>query len=308
MPEGDTIFRLAARLRGAVVGRVVTKAESRATGTFAPIVGDTVVSIETHGKNLFFVFKSGLAIHSHLGMHGSWRLFLHAEHPRLPSTFRALLVLGDRSLVCFRAPVARLLSRSEVARMKAETEVGLDPLREPFDEVQTASIVAKFSTRAAPVGVVLLDQRVIAGVGNVLKSETLFVARQDPFVSCASCTEENLRHLVDTAVRILRESVAKKGTAPIDDDAAPFRSNRRITRPYDSILGTRGGALHWVYLRAGEPCFSCGTEIAMRYQGEAARSTYYCPECQSVALSRAPSIERAATQARPSTRRRTNRH
>ena len=277
MPEGDSIFRVAARLRIAVLGRAVSGAESRATGSFAPLVGDTLTSIETHGKNLFFVFASGLVVHSHLRMHGSWRVVVHGEQ-RVPLQFRALLTFGDRSIVCVGAPVVRLLSAREAARARASEALGPDPLHDTFD---VATVVRVLQKREGPIGEVLLDQRVIAGVGNVLKSETLFVARQDPFASCASCTEEALVRVVETARDLLRASVAKKESASIHDDAAPFREKMRVTKGgFDPWLGPSPGQTSWVYRRAGEPCHSCKTPIGMRHQGNPPRSTYFCPVCQ----------------------------
>ena len=278
MPEGDSIFRVAARLRIAVLARAVTAAESRASGSFARLVGDTLTAIETHGKNLFFVFASGLVVHSHLRMHGSWRVVPH-ERQRIPHHFRALLTFGDRSIVCTGAPVVRLLSASEAARARASQAIGPDPLHDTFD---VAALVLLLATRAEPIGEVLLDQRVLAGVGNILKSETLFVARQDPFVSCASCTEDALVCVVETARDLLRGSVAKKGSSSIHDDAAPFRTRIRVTKAdFDPWLGPSPGRSSWVYRRRGEPCFRCKTPIEMRHQGSPPRSTYFCPRCQA---------------------------
>jgi endonuclease VIII len=289
MPEGDSIFRVAARLRIAVAGRAVTGAESRATGTFAPLVGDTLTSVETHGKNLFFVFGSGLVVHSHLRMHGSWRVVVH-EKDRVPHHFRALLTFGDRSIVCVGAPVVRLLSAREAARARTSQAIGPDPLHDTFD---VAAVVRALQKRAEPIGEILLDQRVIAGVGNILKSESLFVARQDPFASCASCTEEALVRVVETARDLLRASVAKKGNASIHDDTAPFRTKSRVTKgDFDPWLGPSPSETNWVYRRSGEPCHSCKTPIGMRHQGSPPRSTYFCPRCQESLESAPPRPKR----------------
>lgn len=285
MPEGDSIFRLAARLRVAALGRVVTEAESRATGSFSRLVGDTLTAIETHGKNLFFGFASGLVVHSHLRMQGSWRVYLHAEGPRRPREFRALLVFEDRSLVCSRAPIVRLLSAREAERARSPTAIGGDPLHETFD---ASIVVEKLRGRPLSLAEALLDQRAMAGVGNILKSETLFVAGIDPFASCASCTDETLLRIVETAAKLLRASVAKKGDASIDDDSAPFRAPVRQTRAvHDPWVASSTRESLWVYGKRGEPCPSCSGPIEMRSSGYPARSTYFCPRCQAGHVARA---------------------
>ncbi len=281
MPEGDSIFRAAARIRETCAGRVVVEAESRAPGpSFARLAGDTLSTAETHGKNLFLRFSSGLAVHVHLKMLGSIRVVLHDGSARsTPFEYRALFVFADRSIVIRRAPIVRLLSSREVERVRAM--LGVDPLA--ATEMPSADVIAKLRTRKDTLGEALMDQRLIAGVGNVLKSESLFLAKASPFASCASCTDAELEAVVAKVRETMEKSVAKRDGASRHDDGARFVANRRITRER-SALGSAGAretsTTTWVYSRRDEPCFVCRTKIAMAYQGDPPRSTYYCPRCQ----------------------------
>ena len=284
MPEGDSIFRVAARLRPLVVGRVVRRAECNAPGTeLSGLVGATLDGIETHGKNLYFNFSNGLVLHSHLRMRGSWRTVALGPRTRLPVSARATLVFDDLALVCRNAPVVRLVSARRAEREKTTNHLGPDPLKDDFS---IDAVVDTLRGREVELGVALLDQRVLAGIGNILKSEALFLARLDPFRTCASYTDKELLHAVDTARKLIRTSVARKGDASIHDASVPFRAPVRITRGRaDPLLGTRAPSsarATWVYLRKGASCFECGAAIGMRNQGNPERSTYFCPTCQAV--------------------------
>lgn len=284
MPEGDSVFRAASRVRAACGGRVVLDAETRGPGpSFGRLRGARLDEVETHGKNLFFRFSSGLVVHVHLRMTGKLRV---VDGAASAGSFRARLVLGPRdgagdegtsTLLFLGAPVVRLVTRTELVAIRAR--LGADPLR---GEISEPEVVSKVLGYDGTLGEALLSQRVMAGVGNIVKCEALFLAGADPFVSCASCTEETAARVVAKAVELLRASVARKGGAPRDDDAAPFATPFRMTRgrpdPYRSPSRRE---TTWVYGRPGEPCRTCGTRIVARPQGQPPRTTYYCPTCQA---------------------------
>lgn len=288
MPEGDSVFRAASRVRVECVGRAVLDAETRGPGpSFGRLRGATLDEIETHGKNLFFKFSSGLVVHVHLRMTGKLRV---VPGTASSGAFRARFVLGPRegaaseakgegttTLLFLGAPVVRLVTRSELVTIRER--LGADPLR---GEISEPEVVEKVFSYDGTLGEALLSQRVMAGVGNIVKCEALFLAGADPFVSCASCTEETAARVVAKAVELLRASVARKGGAPRDDDAAPFATPFRMTRgrpdPYRSPSRRE---TTWVYGRPGEPCRTCGTRIVARPQGQPPRTTYYCPTCQA---------------------------
>jgi len=279
MPEGDSIFRAAARIRAACAGLVVVAAETHAPGpAFGRLVGDTLTTVDTHGKNLFLRFASGLGVHVHLRMLGSARVVLHEGGAADLHGYRAFIGFADRSIVVRRAPLVRLMSAREVDQ--AKRALGADALGQTFD---TAAVVEKMRARTDTLGEALVDQRLVAGVGNILKSESLFLAKTSPFLVCASCTESELARVIDTARETMERSVAKRGGASRFDDAAPFAARARLTRDRrDPYRADPGRDTTWVYLRRGEPCFVCRTPIAMRHQGVPPRSTYFCPRCQGV--------------------------
>ena len=261
MPEGDTLFRIARTLTQALVGRPFTAVESTVPA-IAPteLVGRTTVAVEAHGKNLMIRLDDGRTIYSHLRMTGSWHVYRPGERWQKPrSGARLVLETADIHAVCFYAPVIELLAPGGEQRHAVLTQLGPDVLAPDFN-IEAA---ARRLDDPRPIGEVVMDQRVIAGIGNVYKSELLFLERIDPWrpASTLSLAERTalMQHTVKLMVPNLRPG-----------------AGMRTTR------ASLGGPRQWVYGRAGEQCMICGTNIAMRRQGAAGRSTYYCPRCQGV--------------------------
>lgn len=284
MPEGDTIYRLAARLREALVGERIERAESQVFEVpAARLEGAEVVAIDTHGKNLLIELSSGLTLHTHLMMNGSWHLLARgAPWTRARSRMRVALATANHEAVCFAAPVVRLVKASRTSVDARLAELGPDPLRDDYDRSEVLRRLAK--REAQPIGVALLDQRVVAGVGNVLKSETLFLAGADPYAQIALYDEAARLAIVELVERVLRLTVERRASDPGDIGPPRFRTPRRTTR---AALGAEHGHTDrlWVYSRRGQPCYVCGAPIAYARQGGLAvgallRSTYSCPSCQ----------------------------
>ncbi len=264
MPEGDTIFRAARTLHGVLAGRVVTRFQSPRAGvevlaTRLHVVGSTVERVEARGKHLLMRFSGGAVLHTHMRMHGSWHTYRRATRWRQPAhAMRVLVETGDVLAVCFDAPVVELLAPGEEAAHPALASLGTDLLGADFDAGR-----ARSALRARPdleIGVALLDQRALAGIGNVYKSEVLFLCGVDPFRRVASLDDASLERLVATAARELRRNVS--------------RNERRTTTAL-------AGPPLWVYRRKGQACRRCGAAIERRLQGDQARSTYWCPACQT---------------------------
>lgn len=284
MPEGDTIYRLAARLREALVGERIERAESQVFEVPASrLEGAEVLAVDTHGKNLLIELSSGLTLHTHLMMNGSWHLYARgAAWTRARSRMRVALATADHEAVCFAAPVVRLVKTARSSLDARLAQLGPDPLREDYDRAEVLRRLSKLE--ALPLGVALLDQRVVAGVGNVLKSETLFLAGADPYAQVALYDEAARLAIVELVERVLRLTVATKPSEPGASGPPRFRSPRRTTR---AALGAEHGHTDrlWVYSRRGQPCYVCGSPIAYARQGGVAlgallRSTYSCPSCQ----------------------------
>lgn len=263
MPEGDTIFRAARTLHGVLAGRTVTRLASPRAGieplaARLRVVGSTVVGVEARGKHVLMRFSSGAVLHTHMRMHGSWHTYRRATRWRKPAhAMRVLVETGEVLAVCFDAPVVELLAPGEEAQHPALSTLGTDLLGPDFDPAR-----AKAALRARPdveIAVALLDQRALAGIGNVYKSEVLFLCGVDPFRRVASLDDAALDALVATAARLLRRNLASSG--------------RRTTE-------SQAGPPLWVYRRKGEACRRCGRAVERRLQGDQGRSTYWCPGCQ----------------------------
>jgi endonuclease-8 len=279
VPEGDTIARAARRLHAALAGRTVARFETPLASLMSlpvpgPVAGRRVERVEPRGKHLLVILSGDLILHTHMRMHGSWHVYAPGERWRQPRSQMRLLMETDLAhAVGFRVPVAEWLTAGSLARHAVLRALGPDLLVPVFD---AEGVVARMRQAGdLPLADVLLDQRVMAGVGNVIKSEVLFAARLHPFDPVAACAGTELRALVGVARRLLAINAADR----------PGSSGRRTT-----------GRLHpdeqlWVYGRTGKPCFRCGASIEMRRTGPDARATYWCRRCQPP---RAPSPEGAA--------------
>ncbi len=281
MPEGDTLYKAAARLR-VMVGQTVTRFESTVLAVEA--VGRVISAVEARGKNLliWFTGSTGVrpegstgvrpegthALYTHLRMEGSWHLMRPGSAWRRPSSRMRVLVETEQWVaICFSAPVVEWLTAWEVAHHPVLAGLGPDLLSDDEDpEAQISAILARLRVNPErPLGEAILDQRLVAGLGNVYKSELLFLERLDPFMPVAAYDDEALRRLLAAGRTWMRRNVM---------------DGPRQTR-WDA-----GRAKVYVYNRSGELCPRCNTPIEMRRQGALGRSTYYCPQCQQVGASK----------------------
>jgi endonuclease-8 len=243
MPEGDAIHRAARRLQPLVGERVAVEAphpRAAATGVAEKLDGRRLVGVEALGKNLLLHFENGLVLRSHLRMSGRWRV----GEPGGKRFGRPWLVLtgGEHEATLWGGPVLELHRRGL-------SRLGPDILAEPpaFDAMQER-LRAEDQRRA--VGDALLDQRLVAGIGNVWKAESLWRAGVSPWRPLFDVSDDELRRVLEWAARLMRHSVEGQ------------RSERAV------------------YRRVGRPCPRCGTPIRSRGQGDANRMSYWCPTCQ----------------------------
>lgn len=265
MPEGDTIARTADVLRAALVGRPITAARARPqpgmrhVPDLSRLVGSTVTSVEPRGKHLLIGFDSGLTLRTHLRMRGSWHRYRPGERWHRPQTAASVVLENPSAVaVAFSTPVVELLTDADLRRSSVLGSLGPDLLAADFDA--DAALARLRALGGEELGNALLDQRAVAGIGNVYKSEVPFIEGLDPWSPVASLAEEELRRALATARRLLQ---------------ANTRGGARVT------TGSRvPGQVLWVYGRAGRPCRRCGTPIRHARQGPLARLTYWCPRCQ----------------------------
>ncbi len=276
MPEGDTIHRAADTLQRAIGGQVVTRFESvlpkltRADAD-APIRGRTVERVEARGKHLLIWFSGDLVLRTHMRMNGSWHIYRPGERWQRPHRdMRIVIETPAMHAVAFTVPVAEFVTSRDLANHDIVAELGPDPLSDTFSAEQ--AIERMHAHGDIEIADVLLDQSVIAGIGNVFKSEVLFGARVNPFVPVSQLTREQLAEIVAVATRFMRANVVSGVASGFSRTA----SMRRTTGRADP------SARLWVYGRGGQPCRRCGTAISRQKQGPYARSTYWCEKCQPV--------------------------
>lgn len=269
VPEGDTIFRAARTLNRALAGHVVVEFTSMFPAlTREPVTGRTIDGVRSAGKHLLMTFSGDLVLRTHMRMNGSWHIYRRGERWRRPRRDMRVVVATEAfEAVGFNIPVAEMIRTRDLARHDELRKLGPDLLDDSFDAGE-----ARRRMRARPdadIADVLLNQRVLAGIGNVYKSEVLFACRVHPFTPVARLDDSTLDNLITTARRYLRSNVS--------DNLAPmttYTGYRRTTRRDDPKERL------WVYGRARLPCRRCATPVAIRKQGTDARLTYWCPSCQ----------------------------
>jgi endonuclease-8 len=298
VPEGDTIFRTAATLRRALVGRVVRSLEYAPPTTLPPARcagagGRTIAAVESAGKHLLMVFRDGngadpapavtasppaggsftvaiagvaldlrrtdLVLHTHMGMRGSWHIYRPEERWRKSVRAAGIVVRTDAFVApCFAPQIAELLTAGEVAHHPRLRQLGADLAQQDVDRADAVARLRRASD--AEIGNALMDQRAVAGIGNVYKSEVLFIGRVWPFARVGDLDDDTLGRLVTEGRHLLKRNLSGRA---------------RRTMP-----GLNPRERLWVYERSGLACRVCGEAIRMRRQGALARSTYYCPTCQ----------------------------
>jgi endonuclease-8 len=262
MPEGDTVWLVARRLREALAGRRLTRAELRVPAlATADLSGRQVADVVPRGKHLMVRTEDGWTLHTHLRMDGAWRIYRPGERWGGGPThqIRAVLANDHAVAVGYRLPVLELLATS--AEDTVVGHLGPDLLGPDWDPDE--AVRRLLAAPARPIGEALLDQRNLAGVGNVYKSELCFLRGITPWTPTGECPDP--ARLVALAHRLLDANKARHDHVTTGD--------------------LRRGRTHWVYGRAHHPCLRCGTPIRVLRQGQGStptddRVTYWCPSCQ----------------------------
>jgi len=269
MPEGDTLFRTARALDRALAGQPVERfdtayAHLARVDVDAPLAGRIVERVRAVGKHLLIEFSGDLVLRTHMRMRGSWHLYRPGERWRAPrSAMRVVVATPTMVAVAFDVPVAEFRTPVQLARDEALAGLGPNLLGAAFDADEALARLR--SHPEAEIATVLVDQRVVAGAGNVFKSEALFVARVSPFAAVRTLSDTTLLEVLAVTRRLMQ----------INASSAPGAPRLRRTTPWGAPA-----ARLWVYGRAGRPCRRCGAGVRMTRQGPGARSTFWCSECQ----------------------------
>jgi endonuclease VIII len=268
MPEGDTIFRTARTLQRALAGQTVTGFETvlpklARIDYDTPLAGRTVDSVESRGKWLLMHFSGDLILLTHMLMSGSWHIYRPGEKwQRHRTHMRIVIETAPMVAVAFNVPVAEFHTAASLARREGFNRLGPAPLAPNFDP---AIAIANLAARAdLELGLALLDQTVLAGLGNVFKSEVAFACGINPFRKVATLTPYQLANLVATSRQFL--------LANVTESSGHRRTTTHNTQREENL---------WVYGREGEPCRRCATPIRSQKHITDARISFWCPMCQT---------------------------
>lgn len=273
MPEGDSIFRAARTLHRALAGKQVTAFESMLPALHrihedTPLTGRTIERVTSVGKHLLIHFSGSLVLRTHMRMNGSWHIYRVGERWQRPRRdMRLVLSTSDFEAVGFTIPVAEFITEAGLSKHGELRRLGPDVLSDDFD---SARALNNFRSRPSwEIADALLNQGVFAGLGNVYKSEVLFMCRISPFARVSDLTDAQLGSLVDTSRRVLKANVSD--SLEMMTTYGGLRRTTHRSAPTERL---------WVYGRARLPCRRCGSPVRVRKQGADARVTYWCAECQ----------------------------
>jgi endonuclease VIII len=264
VPEGHTIHRYARQHRGLLGGHVLraTSPQGRFAQGAARLDGQALQTVDPYGKHLFYRFSGGLTLHVHLGLYGEFRHYDGVPPPATPGT-RLELRAGAATVRLAGPTACELLEPPDEERIRAR--LGPDPLRRGADG---EAVWRALQRRSTPIGAALLDQSVVAGIGNVFRAEALFVNGIDPLLPSRELPREQFDALWVTLVAMLRDGVRRGRIITVP----PAEVGRARQSP--SVTDWR-----YVYRRAGLPCRRCGTAVITWVQ--AARNMFACPACQA---------------------------
>ena len=257
MPEGDIVWQTARRLHEALAGRVLTRSDFRVPRlATADLAGDVVTETVPRGKHLLTRTKSGLTVHTHLKMDGSWRIRPAAERLRDSHRIRLLLANEDWQAIGYQLGVVELIRTSEESRVTGH--LGPDLLGPDWDRAEAVRRLSAQPDR--PIGEALLDQRNVAGIGNLYATEMLFLRGVNPWRPAGDVAD--LDALVELGRRLLEAN------------------KDRIGQVTTGVW--RRGEETWAYGRADRPCRRCGAKISRAVQGNPGeeRVRFWCPHCQ----------------------------
>ena len=257
MPEGDTIRHAARRVGAALLGQEIEAIETpqprhRHDRWPERLAGRAVRSVDAHGKHLFLRFEGDLTLHSHLRMGGKWGVYRRGERWRR-SPRRAWLVIRteEHEVVQFDGPVLELMSDSRTRFDQRLAALGPDILDDELDERAVLRRL-RGDDPSRGIGDALLDQRTVAGIGNMWKAEACWSVRLDPWRPVSEVTDEEAMAVLRAAREAMLDSLERR-----------LRTRRAV------------------YDRAGLPCPRCRTPIRARGQGDDNRTTFWCPSCQA---------------------------
>jgi len=262
VPEGDTIHKIAAYLSPRLTGCELSGVSFGVDDPTPAFSGERVDDVRAHGKHLWVSLSGGRAIRSHLGMHGSWHTYSAGADWQKPRYQASLIIdVGERLYVCFNAKEVEVVAARGVRSRVLRSRLGPDLIANEPDGSMLVRRAREFDDGNMLLLDALLDQRIAAGIGNVYKSEVLFIERLPPTLILAQSSDDEIERCYRTAATLLRQNLG---------------GGKRVTRRQSDNAGRL-----WVYNRTGKPCHECQSPIRSRKMGRHHRATYWCSHCQS---------------------------
>lgn len=259
MPEADTIYRSVAALRTALLGKELLRFEAPRLTGIGPSAGRVIEEVRSHGKHVEIIWDDGVVLHTQMRRSGSWNLYRAGERWKKPKDrASAVIVVSDWIVVCFNASVVETYKVFDPRRHPILGRLGPDLCRADADLEECVDRMMNYQDRDATIADVLLDQRVMCGVGNVYRCELLWACEIHPWAHVGSLKRGECREMVMLAAEMIQ---------------ANQHHAARIAAPDGN-----GGLA--VYGRQGKPCHRCGDLIKVTHHGEAHRVLYWCPGCQ----------------------------
>ncbi len=269
MPEGDSIHHTAAALRIALVDKKMVRFDAPQLIGVVPKAGRTIVRVETVGKDLAIEWDDGIILQAHLRRAGFWDLYRKDDIWQRPHReMRAVIETAAWTAVCFNAPTVETYREPGISRHPWFGRLGPDLCSVDADLDRCVELVLTYDDQRAPIGEVLLDQRVFCGLGNVYRSEVLWACELNPFAPVGDLGEVLVRRIVNVAARLLRANLAH-----VEQVALP---------------GVPGGL--GVYGRTGQGCFRCADTVRARHSAGPDRILYWCPGCQTRLTPAVPAV------------------
>lgn len=271
MPEGDTIFRTARTLDRALAGRTITRFETHLAGLAVvdrrePLAGRVVEHVRSQGKHLLIDLSGSLVLRSHMRMHGSWHIYRPGERWRGPvRDARIVITTTEWLAIAFNVTDAELIAAADLPHHARLAALGPDLLSSGPDLGQARDRIR--ASGAKHIAEAILAQRAVAGLGNVYKSELLFLFGLYPFTPVEDVPDETLDRLLRRGQDLLQLNVAERTVARTGGTSRITTGRLNPRQPL------------WVYGRAGQRCFKCGATIRSANEMDG-RRTYWCPSCQ----------------------------
>jgi endonuclease-8 len=259
MSEGDGVHRAASALRTALAGKPMVRFDAACLMGPTPRAGRVVERVENHGKHIEIVWDDNMVLHTNLRLSGSWHVYRHGEPWRKPYQQMSVAIeVADWVVVCFNAAVTETYRIPDKRRHPGMGRLGPDLCHSNTDPSMVVNLLLSYADGAARLGEVLLDQRVVRGVGNVYRCEVLWATELSPFARIDALTEHDAIRVINAAATMLRANMQQAECA--------------------AMVAEKGGLA--VYGRNGQRCRRCGETIDCRPLGQHGRMLYWCRGCQ----------------------------